>query len=43
MKPRDNLKGWAIFALILLALAVVGHMDEQDATAKAYQPTTYHF
>ncbi len=42
MNRRDNAKGWAIFAVILGALALVGHLEIQPAAPEP-QPTTYHF
>lgn len=40
MKP--NVQGWLTVAAIIVALGIVGYLDEQDATAKT-QPVTYHF
>lgn len=43
MNRRDNAKGWAIFAVILGALALVGHLEIEPPAPDEPQPTTYHF
>lgn len=45
MNRRDNRKGWIFFLILVLGMALVGYLEEQDARRSMAppEPVSYHF